>query len=58
MVAVSGYPSKLYDDALKGWERHERKHYADGASPRREVLWMNQAMVARLGHGALFETLA
>lgn len=40
-VVLSGYPSALYDDALSGWRRIQRKALADGASPRIEVLWMN-----------------
>jgi DNA adenine methylase len=40
-VILSGYPHALYDDALAGWRRVERKALADGASPRTEVLWMN-----------------
>ncbi len=40
-VMLSGYPSDIYDDALKGWLRIERKHLADGARERTEVLWMN-----------------
>jgi DNA adenine methylase len=40
-VMLSGYPSDLYDTALSGWTRLERKHLADGAKPRAEVLWCN-----------------
>lgn len=54
MVALSGYPHPLYNDRLAGWQRTERPHYADGASPRTEVLWLNPALVAALGHGPLF----
>ena len=45
MVVLSGYPSALYDDALSGWERAERRALADGARERTEVLWLNQAAV-------------
>lgn len=48
MVVLSGYPAPLYDDALKGWMRVERKSLADGARPRIEVLWLNPACVERL----------
>lgn len=48
MVVLSGYPAPLYDDALKGWKRVERKALADGARPRIEVLWLNEAAVAGL----------
>lgn len=40
-VALSGYPSELYDDALYEWRRIEREALADGARKRTEVLWMN-----------------
>lgn len=42
-VVLSGYPASLYDEALSGWRRIERKALADGARPRVEVLWMNFA---------------
>ncbi|MBI1234716.1 MAG: DNA adenine methylase [Alphaproteobacteria bacterium] len=48
MVVLSGYPSALYDDALKGWTRRERPALADGARKRTEVLWLNPACVAAL----------
>ena len=41
MVVISGYASPLYDEALAGWRRVERKAMADGARPRVEVLWIN-----------------
>lgn len=43
MVVVSGYESELYDQAFEGWSRVERDAFADGARPRVEVLWFNQA---------------
>lgn len=49
MVVLSGYPSPLYDGALKGWRRIEKASLADGARPRTEVLWINPA--AQAGHG-------
>jgi len=42
-VLLSGYPSALYDGALAGWQRIERKALADGARERTEVLWKNPA---------------
>jgi DNA adenine methylase len=48
MVALSGYPSELYDSKLRGWRRVEREAHADGASPRTEVLWLNPACAAAL----------
>ena len=40
-VMLSGYPSDLYDNALQGWRRIQRKHLAYGAKDRIEVLWLN-----------------
>lgn len=39
-VIVSGYQSDLYEELFKGWIRVERKHIADRALTRTEVLWM------------------
>lgn len=47
MVMLSGYKSQLYDELYAGWTRVERKAYADKASPRTEILWMNKAAAAR-----------
>jgi DNA adenine methylase len=52
MVALSGYRTKLYDERLGAWERHE----VDAKSQkgrRRECLWLNPAAVAaRLAQSA------
>lgn len=49
MVVLSGYPCALYDIELyPDWERVERRHMADGARERTEVVWMNPACVAAL----------
>lgn len=40
-VLLSGYDSKLYNDALKDWYRDESGAIAQTATRRREVLWMN-----------------
>lgn len=45
MVALSGYASPMYDEALPGWRRVEIKAFADGARPRLEILWLNPALV-------------
>lgn len=45
-VVLSGYPSALYDDALAGWTRIERRALADGARARTEVLWINRSREA------------
>lgn len=47
MVLVSTYPSVLYDGLYAGWAREERDALADGAAPRREVLYLNQAAASR-----------
>lgn len=49
-VLVSGYPSEMYDRVLHKWQREEREAMADGARPRIEVLWWNEAAEKRL-HG-------
>jgi len=45
-VILSGYPSKLYDEALTAWNRHTVElpnNAASGSAKRRmtEVLWCN-----------------
>lgn len=40
-VVLSGYPSELYDNALRDWTRIERAALADGARERTEVLWLS-----------------
>lgn len=40
-VLLSGYDTPLYNDALQDWRREERKVYAQTATARKEVLWMN-----------------
>jgi methylase of polypeptide subunit release factors len=39
-VILSGYPSKLYDDALPGWNTREFQAMTRGG-PRTEKLWFN-----------------
>jgi DNA adenine methylase len=41
-VILSGYAHDLYDEILHDWFRVERKHLADGARARTEVLWINR----------------
>lgn len=48
MVVLSGYPSKLYEDALPDWRRCETAALADGARKRTEVVWLNPACAAAL----------
>ena len=47
-VVISGYPCRLYDDALDDWERVEIDTHADGALDRTEVVWINQVCASRL----------
>jgi DNA adenine methylase len=58
MVALSGYGTPLYDDALTGWTRLERAVQADGARPRIEVLWLNPAAARGREQRSLFEELS
>ena len=58
MVIVSGYASGMYDEELfRDWERHERPHFANGGHERTEVVWLNRALVEKLGHQRSFEGL-
>jgi DNA adenine methylase len=43
-VMISGYPSALYDEKLRGWRREElvtTAHVANSGQRRIEVIWMN-----------------
>lgn len=50
MVIVSGYHSALYDTIFQGWQTEERQAFADGARPRLEVLWFNDAASKALAY--------
>lgn len=56
MVVLSGYPCALYEDLFAGWIRHERRHVADCAAMRTEVVWINPACAGQLeqARGGLF----
>jgi DNA adenine methylase len=57
MVVLSGYACALYDEELyPDWRRETRKHFADSARERTEVVWMNPACAAALDRvqGRLF----
>jgi DNA adenine methylase len=48
-VLISGYPCALYDKELyPDWQRREKKHLADGARARTEVVWLNPALSTAL----------
>ena len=56
MVAISGYPSELYDNALADWDRQEHRVVASvsmssGDRARTEVLWRNHRCVELLEAG-------
>jgi hypothetical protein len=40
-VMLCGYPSELYDNALKDWRRVEYQAMTRGGYPKTEVIWMN-----------------
>ena len=44
-VVVSGYRGALYERLYGDWRSIEEKAYADGARPRREVLWFSPSVV-------------
>lgn len=48
MVAISGYPSDLYNDLYAGWSRRTTKAIAELGTARTEVLWLNPAAQAAL----------
>lgn len=49
MVIISGYPCDLYDQEIyRGWARFQCRHMADGARPRMEVIWLNEACASAL----------
>lgn len=59
MVVLSGYPSDLYDkDLFRNWHRITKDALADGARPRTEVLWLNDAAINAIGNGPLFERVS
>lgn len=55
MVLVSSYPSELYDEIFKGWGKVEIDALADGAKPRREVLYLNPAIQSQPRQRQLLE---
>ncbi len=51
-VALSGYRSTLYDDALVGWRRIEYDAQAQDATERTECLWLSPRTAAALDAAA------
>ncbi|MDF2573040.1 MAG: methyltransferase [Sporomusa sp.] len=49
---ISGYPSKLYSDALEGWEMHTNKARTEKGIAATEVIWLNPK--AAMYTGGLF----
>ncbi len=61
MVALSGYPSELYDDILAGWTRHStsaRISAGRGTASRTECLWLNPACQRSASQISLFSVNA
>lgn len=59
MVVLSGYQTPLYDEELyPDWHRFERQTLADGARPRTEVVWLNDACWIALQERGLFAAAA
>ena len=54
-VVLSGYPCALYESHLTGWARYCKVAFADGARPREEVLWCNEAATNARRQGSLFQ---
>ncbi len=47
-VAISGYPSALYESKLKGWRTFEYQAMTRGGTMRTEIVWMNYPKPSRL----------
>lgn len=57
MVVLSGYHGELYDRLYGDWPRLATAALADGAAPRTEVLWFNEAAWSRRARAAEQEAL-
>ena len=55
MVVLSGYQSRMYDEALLGWRRVERDVLADRGARRTEVIWISPNVPER--QRTLFEVV-
>lgn len=47
-VLLSGYESDLYNKMLKGWRKEHITTYAQTATQRKEILWMNYEPAAQM----------
>lgn len=56
MIVISGYPSPLYDDVLRGWRRRQVDARAYRNAARTEVLWINPPAVAAMPQPDLLAT--
>lgn len=54
MVVLSGYACPLYGELYGDWAQASTDALADGAIPRREMLWLNPACIARQHQLRLF----
>lgn len=61
MAVISGYPSDLYDDLYRDWDRVERTAVTNASKQAIEALWINDHASERLDSQAnqmeLFDTL-
>lgn len=56
MVVLSGYDCELYERLFASWPARRRATVADGARPRVEVLWLNQACAGQQRQAQLLES--
>lgn len=55
MVALSGYPSRLYEELYGDWHAVERRAFADGARERTERMWLNDAAFRKRPQATLLD---
>jgi DNA adenine methylase len=53
-VVISGYHCELYSDLFKKWDMVRKSTMADGAAPRVECLWLNDAAYLGMPKKELF----
>jgi DNA adenine methylase len=54
MVVICGYDCDLYLDLFRGWHLSRKAALADGARPRTECLWLNEAAYRGMPKKELF----